>query len=131
MNLRAVQVEPAAPQQARNRQPTRWVRAGLAAVLLLYVVMSCVGITWGLPSRKIDKFLFAEGLAWPGEKIYRLAKAGEKFSAERTQSTGADVDVDPLDSSRNILPSSQLSPLRGEGGMVRQEPRPPLLLTGT
>ncbi|MGB2984524.1 MAG: glycosyltransferase family 39 protein, partial [Phycisphaerae bacterium] len=65
----------------------------LVAILLLFAVISIIGITWGLPSRKIDKYLFGDDPPWPGEKIYRLANAGEKFSFDR----GADVDVDPLD----------------------------------
>jgi len=64
----------------------------LGAVLVLYGVVSLVGITWGLPSRKIDKYLFGDGEVWSGEKIYRLAKAEAKFDPAR----GADVDVDPL-----------------------------------
>jgi hypothetical protein len=65
---------------------------GLGAVLVLSGVVSLIGTTWGLPSRKIDKYLFRDGEVWSGEKVYRLAKADQKFSPTR----GADVDVDPL-----------------------------------
>ncbi len=65
----------------------------LGTILLLFAAVSAVGITWGLPSRAIDKYLFGDDPPWPGEKIYRLAGAGEKFSSDR----GADVDADPLD----------------------------------
>ena len=68
-------------------------RLALAAILLLYAVMAAVGITWGLPTVRIDKFLFPDGSPWPGEKIARLASASQKDSAIR----GADVDVNPLD----------------------------------
>ncbi len=68
---------------------------------MLFVALSTIGITWGLPSRKIDKYLFGDGEPWSGEKIYRLAAAGEKFDAARLMSTGADVDVDPLDKHRD------------------------------
>ncbi len=68
-------------------------RTVLGAILLLFAAISIIGITWGLPSRQIDKYLFGDAEPWPGEKIYRLADAGEKFSPDR----GADVDVDPLD----------------------------------
>ena len=67
----------------------------LGVVLALFVGLSVVGITWGLPSRSIDKYLFGDDEPWSGEKIYRLAGAGEKFSPTR----GADVDADPLDKS--------------------------------
>ena len=64
----------------------------LAGILVLFTAISIVGITWGLPSRDIDKFLFGDSEPWSGERIYRLAGAGEKFSSDR----GADVDADPL-----------------------------------
>jgi len=83
----------------------------LGAVLVLYGVVSLIGITWGLPSRKIDKYLFGGGEVWSGEKIYRLAKAEAKFDPTR----GADVDVDPITKNRASLPSPQPSPLKGEG----------------
>lgn len=71
----------------------RWgVHAALAGILILYAAMSCTGITWGLPSRAIDGYLFGGAPPWPGEKIYRLAQADRKFSKDR----GADVDADPL-----------------------------------
>ena len=65
----------------------------LGIVAVLFAAVPLAGITWGLPSRAIDQYLFGGGPAWPGEKIYRLAGAGEKFSPQR----GADVDSDPLE----------------------------------
>ncbi len=67
-------------------------RATLTAVLVLHVCLSGIGITWGLPSRAIDRYLFGDAPAWSGESIYRLAGGAEKFVPGR----GADVDVDPL-----------------------------------
>jgi len=64
----------------------------LIAICLLFAVLSTVGITWGLPSRDIDKYLYPTETPWSGEKIYRLAHASEKFDATR----GADVDANPL-----------------------------------
>ncbi|MEK7730490.1 MAG: hypothetical protein AAB363_01400, partial [Planctomycetota bacterium] len=71
-------------------RPTNGIALG--GILLLFAAMSVVGITWGLPSRTIDRYLFGDGEVWSGEKIYRLAKADGKFSPTR----GADVDVDPI-----------------------------------
>lgn len=86
--------------------PGRFTRhALLAGALLLHLVFSGIGITWGLPSRAIDRYLFGDEPAWNGETIFRLAGGAEKFAPGR----GADVDVDPLD--------------RAHAG--------PLLLTGT
>ena len=67
-----------------------WVM--LAVVGGLFVTVSAFGMTWGLPTSRIDNYLFGEEPPWPGEKIYRLAHADGKFSPAR----GADVDVDPL-----------------------------------
>jgi hypothetical protein len=69
----------------------------LGAIVVLFALISAVGIMWGLPSRKIDKYLFGDDPPWSGEKIYRLAGAAEKFAPDR----GADVDVDPLEKARN------------------------------
>ena len=68
---------------------------GLGVICLAFLGISMVGIGWGLPSRSIDPFLFAEDEPRPGEKIYRLSGAGAKFSPQR----GADVDPDTLDRS--------------------------------
>ncbi|MCH7994178.1 MAG: glycosyltransferase family 39 protein, partial [Planctomycetes bacterium] len=73
----------------RTPRSAYWI---LTAILLLFAVVSTVGITWGLPSRRIDHYLFADGAPWSGEKIYRLAHADEKFGGDR----GADVDADPI-----------------------------------
>lgn len=69
----------------------RWPTFLLGGVLLLHVCLSTIGITWGLPSRDIDPFLFGGGEPWSGERIYALVKGEEKFAA----TVGADVDVDP------------------------------------
>ena len=87
------------PRPANPRLTTFF---GLSVIAILYLVVSCVGISWGLPSRKIDKYLFGGGEVWSGEKIYRLANAGEKLSQDRASRTGADVDVDPLKGSEKI-----------------------------
>jgi hypothetical protein len=61
----------------------------LLVVLLIAGVAFCLGITWGLPSRAVDPFLFGDRPAWSGEKIARLAPA----EAARA---GADVDANPI-----------------------------------
>lgn len=62
---------------------------------MLFALQVFVGITWGLPSRSIDSYLFLDGDVWTGEKIHRLAGAAGKFDSAR----GADVDVDPMKAS--------------------------------
>ena len=71
-------------------------RVLVGAILLLFAVISYVGITWGLPSRAIDPYLFGDKPAWSGETIYRLAGGAEKLSAASLANRGADVDLDPL-----------------------------------
>jgi hypothetical protein len=71
----------------------------LGVIMILFAVLSIVGITWGLPTRKIDKYLFGDAIPWSGETIYGLANADEKFSPSR----GADVDVDPVDKASRKL----------------------------
>ncbi len=70
----------------------RFERIALGVILVLFACISVTGVTWGLPSRTIDKYLFGDSEPWAGEKIYSLAGADAKFSPDR----GADVDVDPL-----------------------------------
>jgi hypothetical protein len=69
-------------------------RVWLAAIVVLFAAISICGINWGLPTARNDRYLFSGEAPWPGEKIYRLAKAGEKLDGA---GRGADVDPDPLD----------------------------------
>jgi hypothetical protein len=70
--------------------PSRRVTGlSLAALLGLYAVLCLVGLTWGLPARGHDERLFG-GEVWSGARI--AAGAG----ARTDTTTGADVDVDPL-----------------------------------
>lgn len=73
---------------------TRPQVGALAAIVVLFGIVSLIGIRWGLPNRHIDKYLFGDDRPWSGEKILRLSGAAEKFSRTR----GADVDADPLPS---------------------------------
>jgi len=84
-------------------------RVLLGAILLLFVALSAVGLTWGLPSRDIDDLLSPGEPPWSGERIYSLAGGSGKFSPTR----GADVDADPL------------------VGTARGATREPVLLTGS
>ncbi|MFQ5591982.1 MAG: ArnT family glycosyltransferase [Phycisphaerae bacterium] len=69
----------------------RMHRIALSVILALFAGMSIVGLTWGLPGREIDKYMFGSEGIWPGDEIYRLADAQARFSSDR----GADVDADP------------------------------------
>ncbi|RME37042.1 MAG: hypothetical protein D6788_10335, partial [Planctomycetota bacterium] len=70
-------------------------RIMLSAILLLYAAVACTGITWGLPARRIDPYLFS-GPPWPGEVIFTRAGAGAKLTPQTRSRLGADVDLDPL-----------------------------------
>ncbi|MBN1343080.1 MAG: glycosyltransferase family 39 protein [Phycisphaerae bacterium] len=67
-------------------------RLGLVIVLFLALVIVLSGISWGLPSRRADKYLFGSQRPWPGERLVELK--GSDWSERR--GLGADVDVDPL-----------------------------------
>ena len=64
----------------------RWILAGL---IVLAAVVFCIGINWGLPSRRVDPFLFGDHPVWTGEEIDRLAPA-------ENANVGADVDTNPI-----------------------------------
>ncbi len=63
-----------------------------ACVLLVAAGMFIPGITWGLPSRAADPYLFGDRPPWDGDTIQELA--GERKIDE---GQGADVDVNPLE----------------------------------
>ncbi|MEP0841466.1 MAG: hypothetical protein HRF43_01995 [Phycisphaerae bacterium] len=63
----------------------------MSFLLLLGAVVFTVGISWGLPSRAVDPFLFGDRPAWSGETILQLAGGWSD-----DPSRGADVDRDPL-----------------------------------
>jgi len=67
-------------------------RLALAAIFALAGALWLSGITWGLPSRRNDRYLFGQEPAWPGVKLARLAPPA--LSADRQ--TPADVDINPL-----------------------------------
>lgn len=65
---------------------------GRIAIPFLMLIGLCVflyGIAWGLPSRRVDSYLFGDHSIWAGEKI--LSLAGDR----NNQSVGSDVDRDP------------------------------------
>jgi hypothetical protein len=59
--------------------------------LLFAVAMFVPGITWGLPSRSADVYLFGSRTPWTGKEIISLAGGSNS-----DPSKGADVDVNPL-----------------------------------
>lgn len=82
--------------QAQPSPTRRWERCALAGIALLFVGLSVIGISWGLPTACHDKYLFGETEPWSGVQIQELAGGADKFDRAR----GADVDVDPLDKDR-------------------------------
>ncbi len=63
----------------------------LVALLVIAGFVFLCGITWGLPSRAVDAFLFGDRRPWTGAEI--IALAGTRGEDRRR---GADVDVDPI-----------------------------------
>src|SRR2546421_6856195 len=67
----------------------RWERFYLLGPMILAAGVFLAGINWGLPSRKVDSFLFGDRPVWSGQQIVDLL--GERGSL----SIRADVDVNP------------------------------------
>src|SRR4051812_34226060 len=67
----------------------RRVRLLLAILMLFAAGVFLIGINWGLPSRRVDPFLFGQHPVWTGEQIVALAP-------ERSDARGADVDANPI-----------------------------------
>ena len=72
-------------------EPSREPGWLLVSLLTFAALVFGIGINWGLPSRRVDPFLFGSHPVWTGEQILRLAPVG-------STSSGADVDVNPLPS---------------------------------
>ena len=71
----------------------------LGVLIAIGAGVFCTGITWGLPSRSVDRFLFGDRTPWSGERIQQLAGDRPDDPAR-----GADVDVDPLTGRDRIIP---------------------------
>lgn len=65
-------------------------RRGLLAVFAIAMGVFCTGINWGLPSRKVDPFLFGDRPVWTGAQILALLPN----TVDDTR--GADVDANPI-----------------------------------
>lgn len=52
-------------------------------------IVFCLGINWGLPSRRVDKYLFGDRPAWSGKEIQTLAG-----TRPVDPSRGSDMDAD-------------------------------------
>jgi hypothetical protein len=66
----------------------------LAACLAFAAGVFLTGITWGLPSREADSFLFGSHARWTGPHAQVLTDVGGKPWDDPNR--GADVDADPL-----------------------------------
>jgi hypothetical protein len=66
-------------------------RIVLVVLLLFSAAVFLTGITWGLPSRAVDPYLFGSHPVWSGQQIAQLA--GDRAANARV---GADVDINPL-----------------------------------
>lgn len=103
---------PAASESLRIRavrRRRRQDRTAIALLLVLAVAVSSGGITWGLPSRDADKYLFGQHPAWSGSQLLELT--GRR---DRDSSRGADVDRDPLLAREHKLILNQTDAQRGE-----------------
>jgi len=80
-----------------------------AALMVAAAIVFCAGITWGLPSRAVDRYLFGDRPVWSGEKIQQLA--GQR---EYDPTRGADVDIDPLAKDDRVIWLNETDQQRAE-----------------
>jgi hypothetical protein len=64
-------------------------RASLVLVWLVAATVFGLGLSWGLPTRAVDPYLFGDRRVWTGRQIADLAPAD-------TGDRGADVDANPI-----------------------------------
>src|SRR4029079_14962634 len=64
-------------------------RATLTLVMLVAATVFGLGMSWGLPTRAVDPYLFGDRPVWSGREIIGLAPAD-------TGEHGADVDANPI-----------------------------------
>jgi len=81
----------------------------LVVLLLLAAAVFCGGITWGLPSRDVDQYLFGDRPAWSGKQIVRLT--GERIT---DPAQAADVDRNPLAARENKVVLNRTDEQRAE-----------------
>lgn len=86
-----------------------WKLALPVMVAAMVSAIFCLGITWGLPSRGVDQFLFGDEQPWSGEKIHALTGDRPDDPAR-----GADVDIDPLTDRDEIIVLNETDEQRAE-----------------
>jgi hypothetical protein len=79
----------------------------ILCLLFASAIFVC-GITWGLPSRAADKFLFGDRTPWSGAEILALAPI------EEHPNRGADVDADPLVGRDRVIVLNETDKQRAE-----------------
>lgn len=79
------------PKIRAMRQRRRQERGAVVLLSLLAAAVFGGAMTWGLPSRRTDRFLFGDRPAWTGERVAALT--GERAD---DADVGADVDRNPL-----------------------------------
>jgi hypothetical protein len=94
---------------AEVSEPIRWqVRHGATALVLALAAASFfIGISWGLPTRAADPYLFGERNPWSGADIVKLAPAD-------TDERGADVDANPIADRTQVVVLNETDAQRAE-----------------
>lgn len=87
----------------------RQERLALLILLVGGTLAFCLGINWGLPSRRIDEYLFGDRPVWSGSQIQALAG-----SRSDDPTRAADMDTDPIVSSGAAIPVNETDAQRAE-----------------
>lgn len=64
--------------------------------MLAAAIVFLIGINWGLPSRKVDQYLFGDHPVWSGQQLSELIdQPALKGDGKNSLQIGADVDANP------------------------------------
>lgn len=85
-----------------------WERLLIVLCLVFAGTVFLSGITWGLPSRAADRYLFGDRIPWTGAEIMSLAPLADD------PNRGADVDPDPLVGRDHVLVLNETDKQRAE-----------------
>lgn len=90
----------------------RWSKPDFVIAIALMALAAAVflaGVTWGLPSRDADPYLFGDHPVWTGADIVRLAP-----EPAADENRGADVDANPITDRRHPVLLNETDAQRAE-----------------
>ena len=109
MEVKVISTPLPVAQSQRSVSRARLNRLLPALLLSLIAGWFLTGINWGLPSRRVDSYLFGERTPWTGAQIAELS-GGWAVNPQ----AGADVDANPLAASSSAVMLNDTDARRAE-----------------